>query len=412
MRRIASCVVVLMMITIINVNCTNYASYNDKLIKQFNDFIYKCHTEHPSPPYSRPRLEVREAFGMGLGTFATEDLNPEDIYMFLPWKCVMTDDKARKELGTVAQGLDDFHALLLYLLREKQKGEKSFFWPYLAVLPPAFDTPYYWSDQELGLLNGSEVIDGVKQERNRIRNQYQYLKRSVIDRNSDFFQPEKAYSYEEYEWATNAMNSRTIWTINGNGKRSLVPLLDAVNGMEGPDPKRLHTSTRDLNYDAVVTRSPWGFKKGEQVFENYGSDNYVNFFSHGFSILNNSHDCVKVRVEYTGDSGSILTELKNNNLPSSGVYCIGKGKVPDNAMAVVRIIAKANGVSEFKILYDILKNKLASYPNDIEFDKQLLQSEIITRRARAAHTFLHEEKRVLTTVMNNIKRFIPQHDEL
>jgi hypothetical protein len=32
--------------------------------------------------------------------------------------------------------------------------------------------------------------------------------------------------------------------------------------------------------------------KDEQLFENYGQPNHIYFMYHGFSLLNNSHDCV------------------------------------------------------------------------------------------------------------------------
>lgn len=41
------------------------------------------------------------------------------------------------------------------------------------------------------------------------------------------------------------------------------------------------------------------FVAGEQVFENYGQPNHIYFLYHGFSIQNNSHDCVHWNLKLT-----------------------------------------------------------------------------------------------------------------
>jgi hypothetical protein len=42
----------------------------------------------------------------------------------------------------------------------------------------------------------------------------------------------------------------------------------------------------------AVTKAPWAFKSGEQLFENYGQPNHIYFSYHGFVLDNNTHDCV------------------------------------------------------------------------------------------------------------------------
>jgi hypothetical protein len=293
--------------------------------------------------------------------------------------------------------LDDFHVLLLYLLREKSKGKNSFFYPYLEVVPKSFDIPYFWSDEELKQLQGSEILPEVYAERQKIRNMYTHLKKNVLDRFPNFFKPAKAYSFEEYEWANFMMNSRTIWTTNGGGKRALIPLLDTVNCKEGPNPDRLHTSTRDLELDAVVTRAPWSFKSGEQVFENYGSDNHNNFYYHGFTLVDNSHNCATIKVEYRGSDKSVLEQLQRNNYK----FCISRKKVPP--IQLMDAIAKSSGyASGREYLRSLIQKKLAAYPTTMDQDTQLAQSYIVPPRAQSAHLFLREEKKVLQQVLQMI----------
>lgn len=46
----------------------------------------------------------------------------------------------------------------------------------------------------------------------------------------------------------------------------------------------------------AITLAPWGFKKGEQVFENYGQPNSVYFTYHGFVLDSNTHDCTALQL--------------------------------------------------------------------------------------------------------------------
>ncbi len=52
----------------------------------------------------------------------------------------------------------------------------------------------------------------------------------------------------------------------------------------------------------AVTYSPWAFKEGEQLFENYGQPNHQYFMYHGFTMANNTHDCVNVRIGIPTDA--------------------------------------------------------------------------------------------------------------
>jgi hypothetical protein len=145
-------------------------------------------------------------------------------------------------------------------------------------------------------------------------------------------------SFENYRWAHATLDSRSIWW---GGERHLVPLLDLINCAEGPDPTRVHSTTLDLKVDPsvppslllpspsecacqrrvlwrgsmlqgdnAVTYAPWAFKKGEQVFENYGQPNYIYFQYHGFSLVNNTHDCVPLAVGVRSDDPEDVQKVR------------------------------------------------------------------------------------------------------
>merc|ERR1712146_711638 len=87
--------------------------------------------------------------------------------------------------------------------------------------------------------------------------------------------------------AHSILDSRAIWW---HGQRHLVPLLDMVNHIEGPEGSRLHETVDEDGY--ATTRAAWRFDRGEQLFEDYGQPNSIYFRFHGFVVQKNSHDCV------------------------------------------------------------------------------------------------------------------------
>jgi len=197
----------------------------------------------------------------------------------------------------------------------------------------------------------------------------------------------------------------------------LVPLLDAINCKELSDPNRLHTSVRDVSVNAVLTRSPDDFATGDQVFENYGSDNHNNFFAHGFTLPNNSHDCVKVRIAYEGSDPIVIDNFRTRRLPVNSVHCLRRGKIPNQAMAVLQFLAQSTGrANANEMLHDIIADKLAKYPTTLAEDlSELKQSRFIVRwEKRLALEFIVEEKKLLREMRDDLGKQLGlhQHTEL
>lgn len=63
-----------------------------------------------------------------------------------------------------APRLDSWSSLILVLMYEFLQGEKSCWKPYFDVLPPSFDTPMFWSDAEIDMLQASHVRGKIGKE--------------------------------------------------------------------------------------------------------------------------------------------------------------------------------------------------------------------------------------------------------
>lgn len=289
----------------------------EKTIEEFNQWFLQA-----SPSPSKIKAYVDPVYR--IGTLAVEDISAEEEYLGVPSEVIMSADtgyldpvlgKLLKDLEVKYKRRDDKHELLFHLLHERLvKRETSFYWPYLRLLPVPSeqDLPATWSDEDvLSRLRPSFVLGQVRKYREDTRKIYESL--LSIPLIASFFPP-SVLTFENYLWATTILDSRSIWW---DGKRHLVPMLDFVNCREGPsDPSRVHSTVKKITAPPVrefaVTKAPWAFSKGEQLFENYGQPNYIYFMYHGFSLSpeigGNSHDCVTFLLTITQEESLNLNK--------------------------------------------------------------------------------------------------------
>lgn len=57
------------------------------------------------------------------------------------------------------------------------------------------------------------------------------------------------FTFENYRWAHAILDSRSIWW---DGQRHLVPMLDLINCVEGPNPERVHSTKLDSTVSVLV----------------------------------------------------------------------------------------------------------------------------------------------------------------
>lgn len=236
--------------------------------------------------------------GMGTGVFAVEPISPESLYLSIPLNIVIGKHTVfpTPVIGpflTEIERMTPFDknqiVLSLFLIYERfVRGQESFFAPYIATLPQHFDIPEFFTDSELASLKGTSVPRKARINRQQHEREFKWIKDNIALRHPEVF-PAGAMTLHNYLWAVSVLNTRMIWW---DGEPHLVPMLDMINCREGPNPRRVHQTTRSGN--RANTYAPWAFQVGEQVFENYGQPNTVYYLWHGFVLLPNTHDCAIV----------------------------------------------------------------------------------------------------------------------
>lgn len=244
--------------------------------------------------------------GMRLGVVTMQPLKKQSIYLTVPTDIIMdlnsahactTIGPALKQLRKRFPGGDEFHELLFHLVTEvliKGPHGNSSFQPYVNLLPDTDHMlfPTFYTDDELQHLNGSAILPAIHKYKEQLLRKYASLQSEILEKDSVTFPP-SIYTMETYTWATAVIDSRSIWWA---GKRHLVPLLDLINCNEGPDPTRVHATRLDQRGEYAVTRADRDYEAGEQLWENYGQPNWIYYHFHGFTLLQNSHDCVRIDV--------------------------------------------------------------------------------------------------------------------
>ena len=398
---------------------------DSKKAKAFNEWFEKFHA-----PVNK--IQAAAVPGMRIGTITTEHVKAEEVYLAVPVESIMDSASARRcdKLGPMFEELlqkhprgDAFHELLIHLIYERfVRGESSFWWPYLNVIPslPEMHAPAVaWTESELDELKGSEIFGALKAYKDKIRRKFQGVKKHLFSEYSHYLPPD-TYNYDNYRWAHAILDSRRIWW---NGEGHLTPMLDLINCMEGPDPSRVHSTRLDRRSENAITKAPWEFKKGEQLFEPYGQANHIYVMYHGFLLDQNSHDCVQIQLQVNPDDPDFdekKKQLSRQRISRSSTLeaCVAVGNVREE---IYSFLGVSHGVKDrqqkYRLLLQELKTKLKLYPTTLEEDERLLDSgktsdgEPMNYHYRTAVRFRKSEKQLLGELIEYLKGKTPTRKE-
>lgn len=110
----------------------------------------------------------------GRGMLATQDIECGEVCVSVPLRFLITTETAlASELGDFF--LKNKHSfqhpvqiLVVFLLFEKSKGLKSFWHPYINILPTQFTTTLYFTEQELEELQNKEMKQYALMEKEKL----------------------------------------------------------------------------------------------------------------------------------------------------------------------------------------------------------------------------------------------------
>ncbi|KIY70636.1 SET domain-containing protein [Cylindrobasidium torrendii FP15055 ss-10] len=201
--------------------------------------------------------------------------------------------------------------LILCMMWEEAKGQASKWGPYLASLPSRFDTPVFWSDEDLTLLEGTTVVGKLgREDAERTYNeiivpalqshpelfsaeaaekyytltQYHLMGSRILSRSFDVERWEGEGDDEENE-AANTSRDMDVDEPEPQGEAAPASAEDAVEEEEEEDPSdvamvpvadllnaRFECENAKLFYEEKVLKmiSTKPIKAGEQIWNTYG----------------------------------------------------------------------------------------------------------------------------------------------
>nr|XP_022292538.1 SET domain-containing protein 4-like [Crassostrea virginica] len=230
----------------------------------------------------------------GRGMMTKQSLSCGDLLVSIPKQLLITVETVlMSAIGGKIKGknlkLSSQQLLSLFLLQEKSKGVKSFWFPYISVLPKSHDTYGDFSAREMYLSPPKLRA----QAQNRITDMKQAY-REVLDSSLG-----EAILYEDFVWAWFCVNSRSVYYrsagsefVREDGNNlALAPYLDLLNHSGGAQVEAGYNEKRGC-YE-IRTLNP--YKKYNQVFISYGNhDNYHLLVEYGFTLPENPNDVVQV----------------------------------------------------------------------------------------------------------------------
>ena len=366
----------------------------------------------------------------GRGLIAIRPITQGEPIFEVPENLILTKQTAIEHFSSVANLLndvDEYVALAMLLIDERNKGEASFWKPYLDILPPDEELiPLFrWSDEELGLLKGSPTLVACTSLKQKLRKEYQTAVETVFEQHPSVF-PLDVYSFEAWEWAFAVLFSRAI-LLRKESTLALVPYADLLN--HNP----FCTSYIDMERRILRKDKYVGFfvdrpyAKMNQIFVTYGpKSNTELLLLYGFLVDRNPYDSVEISVAL--DEDDPLFEKKKEIREQSNVGVVAKfplfiDRYPMELIEYLRFcvatekefekdfgefIDEENESLVASTIVKCCKDALKEYPQSEEEDSALIADrklyKTLSLKARYAIRQRRNEKRILKRTIRNIEK--------
>jgi len=265
----------------------------------------------------------------GVGVRAKRELKKGEKFMSIPRRVILSPDTFRdSKLGRVLsrdQLIQRSPSLLLSIcvLYERERGERSFFEPYIRCLPRRFHLPLTWRvDEVKRMLQGSQLVyEVLSLQRALVRNYlhlYVALNQSGVMKTEDF-----PFHYDGFVWGVCVVMSR----------QNSIPCKDAASSSSssGPTPMQLalipgfdmcnhRASARWLSTffhatsDASVSYAAQPVSAGQSIHTYYGKRPNFQFFLYAaFVDVQHERDEMELMIRIDGKAAAAVTTPANHD---------------------------------------------------------------------------------------------------
>ncbi|XP_003977480.1 actin-histidine N-methyltransferase [Takifugu rubripes] len=283
----------------------------------------------------------------GYGLRATRDIKAEELFLWIPRKMLMTVESAKKSVlgplynqDRILQAMDNV-TLALHLLCERA-NPASFWLPYIRTLPQEYDTPLFYEQDEVQLLQGTQAVQDVLSQYRNTARQYAYFYKLIQTHPASSKLPLKdSFTFDDYRWAVSSVMTRQNQIPTEDGRQvtlALIPLWDMCNHRNG-----LITTGYNLEDDRCECVALQDYKKNEQIYIFYGTRSNAEFVIHnGFFYQENAHDQVKIKLGISKSERLYAMKaevLARAGIPVSSIFALYCNEQPISAqlLAFLRV---------------------------------------------------------------------------
>lgn len=383
----------------------------------------------PKHPLAIANETSEDGESSGRGLVAVKSIIQGEPIFEVPFELVITKEAAQKAIPSLPENVDEYIAIAIFLIQQRQKGEDSFWKPYLDILPPDEELiPLFrWDDEDLQLLKGSPTLTAAESLNQKLHREFEECNQSIFAKNRQLFS-EEVYNYAAWEWAFAVLFSRAIMLTSAQ-QIALVPYADLLN--HNPFCSTFidfHTKPfSDEKVIAYYTDRP--YNQMDQVFVTYGpKSNGDLLLLYGFVTDRNPYDSVDLVVSL--DKDDPMYDRKAEYLKSCGVeeytsFPLYRDRYPMELIEYLRFcvaseeeyksnpdfgdfVNENNETLVARAIIDGCQNALKGYPQTREEDDKLINDSslfrMFTQKQRWAVRQRRAEKRILERTIANIEQ--------
>ncbi|KAG9294123.1 hypothetical protein G9A89_021482 [Geosiphon pyriformis] len=277
----------------------------------------------------------QDSNGLG-GGFAKEQINPDEVFATIPFNITLNREVALKNLPSLgAMNFSCRTLLATFLINEKSRGSKSFYYPYIDILPSHVPTPLWFDEHQMRWLKGTNLEKGVHSRKEMLIKEYQQIKRYLPENLS-----KDIFTWEAYLWACDILSSRgfpgklVMSNTCDQSSEVLLPLADSFNH------RSRQKITLSIHNETLKLVAGEKILPGSQIWSNYGpKSNEELLLGYGFCLPNNPDDWVIVKVNFSHDPQREikLRILEQTNLLDL-VHFIKPNFIPTKLLSQLRIL--------------------------------------------------------------------------
>lgn len=357
----------------------------------------------------------------GRGLIARKEIVQGENIVRVPSELVMTREAAQRVLGpsVIPDSLNEYLAIAMLLMHERALGDASFWAAYIQLLPTTEDVgqTWTWSDEELGMLTGSGILDSTASLKAKVRREHEMILSEIVTPNG--LDP-AAYAFEHFEWAMSMLFSRAI-DLREVGALALVPYADLLNHSPYAASYFYYEKVPLSKLREVCLYSDRAYAKNDQVLISYGQkSNAELLLLYGFVVDRNLFDEVEISVSLDPSDARydekvdflqaqrltpsmqfplLIDRYSSELMQFLRLACVTPTMGPLDEVRYAEKISRANERAALLVLREGCQQALALYPESEAEDAQLMENSrlfaSLPRNARMAVKLRRNEKRIL-----------------